>query len=89
MTRDEILALIDIERSEQAKRWTIEHCWGFGDCSSDHVSMVVKAAVLGEEAGEVLQAVLNAGPVGARTDAAVRTEVVQVAAVAFAILEGM
>jgi len=51
--------------------------------------MVVKAAVLAEEAGEVVKAVLNAGPHDAAKDAEVRREVTQTLAVAWAILEGM
>jgi len=45
--------------------------------------MIVKAVVLGEECGEVMQAVLDLD------DDALRTELVQVAAVAVAILEGL
>lgn len=89
MTRDEILAEITAERGRQAEKWDRSHAWGYGDCSHDTVPMVVKAAVLGEEAGEVLQAVLNAGPRDCTTDPDVRAEVIQTAAVAWAILEGM
>lgn len=90
MTRDEILALIEVERANQCQMWDGPgpHLWGAGDCSSPDVPMIVKAAVLGEEAGEVLQAVLSAGPSKALSDAAVRREVVQTLAVAWAILEG-
>lgn len=45
--------------------------------------MIVKAVVLGEESGEVMRAVLDLD------DDALRTELVQVAAVAVAILEGL
>lgn len=51
--------------------------------------MVVKAAVLAEDAGEVVKAVLNAGPGPARIDPDVRTKTIQTLAVAWAILEAM
>lgn len=88
MTRAEILAAITDEREEQKISWK-KHAWGFGDCSSPDVPMIVKAVVLGEEVGEVMQAILDAGPEKSRHDALVRYELVQVAAVAWAILEGM
>lgn len=89
MTDDEIRAAMIAERDRQREKWAGLHDWGRGDCSSPYVPTMVKAAVLVEEAGEVMQAVLDAGPGRARADDAVRTEVVQVLAVAHAILEGM
>jgi hypothetical protein len=89
MTHDEIMAAVDLERGRQHAKWNEEHFWGRGDCSTDTVPMVVKAAVLAEEAGEVVKAVLTAGPEESKYDADVRTEVVQTLAVAYAILEGM
>ncbi len=89
MTHDEIMAVVDLERGRQHVKWDREHFWGRGDCSTRTVPMVVKAAVLAEEAGEVVKAVLNAGPEEARHDVDVRTEVIQTLAVAYAILEGM
>ena len=50
--------------------------------------MPVKALVLAEECGEVVKAVLDAAE-WAAYDRAVRTELIQVAAVAVAILESM
>lgn len=83
MTRDEIFHMIDVERCEQGEKWNVEHPWGFGDCSSLEVLPIVKAAVLSEEAGEVARAVLD------QNDAALKLELVQVAAVAVAWLESM
>jgi hypothetical protein len=34
VTRDDIYAAIDAERSRQHDLWHREHEWGFGDCSS-------------------------------------------------------
>jgi hypothetical protein len=89
VTREEILTALDDERRRQAVQWNRTHDWGSGDCSSPDVPMIVKAAVLGEEAGEVLQAVLDAGPDRARIDQHVRRETVQTLAVAYAILQAM
>ena len=89
MTRLEILNAILDERYEQKISWNQDHLWGFGDCSSPDVAMIVKAGVLTEEVGEVMQAVLDAGPEKSTQDPAVRRELIQVAAVAWAILEGM
>lgn len=83
MSRAEIYAQIDAERISQARQWAPPHPWGAGDCSSQHVPEPVKAAVLAEECGEVSRAVLDREP------AALRTELIQVAAVAVAWLEGM
>lgn len=89
MTHEEIMTALHLERDRQRAMWFRNHEWGFGDCSADTVPMVVKAAVLAEEAGEVVKAVLNAGPIKARTDADVKAEAIQTLAVAYAILEGM
>ena len=74
---------ISDERDRQAKTWGRPHKWGTGDCSSDDVDQSVKVAVLTEEVGEVARAVLD-GDVHN-----LRRELVQVAAVAVAIIEGI
>ena len=84
MNRPEIYALIDDERAFQAAKWAGPHSWGVGDCSSVLVPPVVKAAVLTEETGEVVRAVLDIE----RGDQ-LRRELVQVAAVAVAWLESL
>ena len=91
MTRDEILAAVEAERKRQHEKWGDEHLWGFGDCSypDDCVPIIVKAGVLVEEAGEVMKAVLTAGPAEAPSDPDVRAETIQTLAVAWAILEAM
>ena len=59
------------------------HDWGPGDCSSPAVADIVKTAVLSEECGEAARAVLD-------TDIdQLRTELIQVAAVAVAWLEAL
>lgn len=83
MIRPRVYALIDAERARQAAKWAGPHAWGAGDCSSSHVADIVKAAVLTEEAGEVARAVLDHAP------SALKTELVQVAAVAVAWLEAL
>lgn len=81
MNRARVYALIDAERERQAIRWLVPHEWGVGDCSSPDVAPIVKVAVLSEETGEVARAILDRGdPL---------EELVQVAAVAVAWLEGM
>jgi hypothetical protein len=85
----EITTELLAERKRQDGKWNRPHEWGHGDCSSPDVAMLVKAAVLAEEAGEVVKAVLDAGPDEAATDPDVRREVIQTLAVAYAILEGM
>ena len=82
MTHDEIFAAIITERGRQAAKWHGEHDWGIGDCSSDLVSAAVKSAVLAEECGEVARAALD-GTVD------LKDELIQVAAVAVAWLEGL
>ena len=76
---DEIMA----ERERQREKWDCAHAWGRGDCSSLDVPDIVKAVVLGEECGEVQQAVLD------HDWRQVRAELVQVAAVAVAWLEAL
>jgi hypothetical protein len=83
MTRERVFALIDAERGRQAAKWAGPHFWGVGDCSSGDVDITVKMAVLTEECGEVARAVLDAKPDD------LRTELIQVAAVATAWLEGL
>jgi NTP pyrophosphatase (non-canonical NTP hydrolase) len=80
MRREHIYALIDAERDRQAEKWNRPHGFGWGDCSHP-LDPSVKATVLTEEAGEVARAVLDG--------ADVRSELVQVAAVAVAWLEGL
>lgn len=76
---DEIRA----ERARQRAKWGAVHAWGSGDCSSPDVAEPVKLAVLTEEVGEVARAMLDGRP------AELRRELVQVAAVAVAWLEGL
>lgn len=83
------MAAMHSERWRQNDKWNRRHDWGHGDCSSPDVPMVVKAGVLVEEAGEVMKAVLNAGPEESKYDFEVKTEAIQTMAVAYAILEGM
>lgn len=103
MNRDDALAAIRAERDRQAALWAAPHDWGQGDCSSADVPLFVKLAVISEELGETAGAVLDAlflaalaGRCGEVARAALdgqaddmRAELVQVAAVAVAILEGM
>lgn len=81
MTRPDIYALIDAERDRQRQKWSRDHEWGWGDCSSPRVRDEVRAMVLCEECGEVARAVLD------KNDEDLRTELVQVAAVSVAWLE--
>jgi NTP pyrophosphatase (non-canonical NTP hydrolase) len=82
MTRAEVFAAIDLERERQAIMWSRPHDWGHGDCSSDYVPATVKTACLTEECGEVARAVLE------RDGDTLATELIQVAAIAVAWLEG-
>jgi hypothetical protein len=82
MTRAAIYAAIDAERERQARLWNREHDHGYGDCSSDGVPWPVKVVVLTEEVGEVARVALD----GATN---LREEIVQVAAVAVAMLESL
>lgn len=81
--RERIFTEIRHERERQAAKWDGPHAWGEGDCSSGGVPAIVKAAVLAEECGEVARAVLD------RMPANLRAELIQVAAVAVAWLEGL
>lgn len=83
MTRAAAFARIDAERHRQWEKWRGPHDWGEGDCSSPNVDPTVKLAVLVEEVGEVARAVLE------RDSAGLEKELVQVAAVAVAMLEGL
>ena len=81
MKRAQVYALIDAERERQREKWRGQHAWGSGDCSSAGIAPIVKAVVLAEECGEVARAILE------RNDPL--EELVQVAAVAVAWIEGM
>lgn len=83
MKRPTIYKLIGAERTRQATKWQMSHDWGQGDCSSASVAPTTKVAVLLEEAGEVARAVLDLD------NDSLRAELVQVAAVAIAWLEGI
>lgn len=83
MTQSDIITAILAERKAQAERWNKPHEWGFGDCSNERVAENTKAAVLCEECGEVSRAVLE------KDEAQLKRELIQVAAVAMAWLEGM
>jgi len=87
MTPEEarFVALGDIERERerQQTKWAGPHAHGSGDCSSPDVELAVKVAVLTEEVGEVARAYLE------NDINQLRTELVQVAAVAVAIIEGI
>lgn len=83
MTPDQVFDLVKSERARQAAQWGGPHAWGAGDCSSRQVSRSTKLAVLMEEVGEAAKAHLEIDP-----DGWLR-ELVQVAAVAFALLEGL
>lgn len=74
---------IRLERTRQAVKWSGPHDWGAGDCSSPEVPEPVKMAVLAEEVGEVARAMLDGKPED------LRRELIQVAAVAVAWVEGM
>lgn len=81
MNREDALAAIRAERDRQEGLWAAPHNWGQGDCSSPAVPLMVKVAVLAEECGEVARAALDGKP------DQMRTELVQLAAVAVAMLE--
>ena len=81
-TSREIWAAIQAERCRQGVKWAGPHAHGQGDCSSPGVPLMVKVAVLAEECGEVARAALDGKP------EQMRAELIQVAAVAVAILEG-
>lgn len=83
MNRSDVYDLIDTERNRQQAKWGGSHSWGEGDCSSDGLDPVIKSVVMTEEVGEVARAVLD-GDV-----AQLRSELVQVAAVAVAWIESL
>ena len=83
MTRDAVFAAVTDERERQEKLWAGRHEHGTGSCASPDVPLAVKIVVLTEEVGEVARAFLD----GKTGD--LRTELIQAAAVAVAILEGM
>jgi len=83
MTRNEIFRDIERERRRQQTKWGKPHAWGVGDCSSLGVMPSTKSMVLSEECGEVSRAVLDGD------DDNLKTELIQVAAVAVAWLESM
>lgn len=83
VTRQDVYAAIDAERERQVAKWAEPHQWGIGDCSSAHVPATVKSVVLTEECGEVARAVLD------KDHQQLTTELIQVAAVAVAWLEGI
>jgi NTP pyrophosphatase (non-canonical NTP hydrolase) len=83
VTQADAIAQVLAERERQARLWNQYHKWGWGDCSSNLIAPVTKVAVLTEECGEVARAVLDGDP------ANLRTELVQVAAVALAWLESL
>lgn len=83
MERSKVYELIDEERERQRKKWARLHAHGVGDCSSAQVSLHTKLVVLVEEVGEVARALLEFDwP-------SLKRELVHVAAVAVAWLEGM
>ncbi len=82
--RNRIYEEITDERQRQHEKWASKpHDWGIGDASSAGVEAITKVAVLTEEVGEVARAVLDLD------DEQLRTELIHVAAVAVAWLEGM
>jgi hypothetical protein len=83
VTRADVFAAIERERERQAIKWTREHDWGYGDCSSLGVASSVKGVVLTEECGEVARAILE------KDALALRVELIQVAAVCVAWLESL
>jgi hypothetical protein len=79
---DAIWGAVRLERERQHAKWQGQHPWGAGDCSSSDVLVTTKVAVLTEECGEVSRAVLERDP------EQTQRELIQVAAVAVAWLEG-
>lgn len=78
-----IWADICAERARQRELWDRDHDFGYGDCSSLEVPLPVKVTVLLEEVGEVARAILEQKPED------LRSELVQVAAVAVAMIEAV
>jgi hypothetical protein len=83
---------IGTERARQRAKWGGDHGWGSGDCSAPTVAdradrtdtaNLLRMAVLTEEVGEVARAVME------RDRDGLRAELVQVAAVAVAWIEGI
>lgn len=83
LDRSAIFRLVDAERVRQEAKWGGEHAHGWGSCADNGVAPFVKAAVLGEECGEVQRALLDGDRAG------LAKELVQVAAVAVAWLESL
>lgn len=83
MTPEQIADEVAAERDRQRAKWNRPHSWGFGDCSDHRVPSIVKAAVLAEEAGEVVKATLD------QDMEQIRTETIQTMAVCHAILESL
>ncbi len=81
--RANIYKAIDAERERQSEMWSKPHAWGQGDASSSDVEPMTKVAVLTEELGEVARAALDLD------NNQLQVELVQLAAVAIAWLEGM
>lgn len=91
MNRREILAVVEEERVRQRAKWNREHEWGYGDRSGmlgpsaadirEH--NLIKASVLAEQAGKVVNAAIDVDP------EQFKTEVIQTLTVAWAILEGI
>jgi len=80
VNRLDIFDLIHKERRRQATLWNQPHDWGYGDVAHP-IGETIKLAVLLEEVGEVARNVLE--------KESPRDELVQVAAVAVAWLEGL
>jgi hypothetical protein len=83
MNQKTVFQLVSLERERQKRLWGGDHEWGNGDCSTNGIADTVKLAVLTEEAGEVARAVLQNDPGN------LKTELIQVAAVAVAWLESI
>lgn len=75
MTRDEIIAELFLERERQDSKWGVQ----------DH-KHTMWSTILGEEVGEVCDAVLER-EFGGETDREIENELIQVAAVCIAWLE--
>lgn len=80
---EDIFEAVRRERTRQRELWGGDHAHGSGDCSSPDVPLPVKVAVLAEEVGEVARAALDGDADG------LYAELVQVAAVAVAMIEGL
>ncbi len=80
MNRSQVFDLIREERKRQVHLWNQSHDWGYGDVAHP-IGETIKLAVLLEEVGEVARNVLE--------KESPRDELVQVAAVTVAWLEGL